>query len=321
MVASFYSGSARTPATPLLRCKVFQSPIFDIVVALPFLFAVLSLACTAIHEWVVALLRLRAKTLKSSLGGLLDDATVQLSDLFYAHTEMRAVTRSAQGHPSYLCPKTFARVLVDVLTGTETALVEAGHILAAIQALPPGPLRATLLNLLRHVNVADPEAVVHIHQRLESWFNGAMERTGAAYQRHAQVITCLIALAVSIAVNADSLHVAQRLWSSPAVRAHLLAEAEKAAASHPSPAASRIQVEEQLGSLLSWTDDVRESGCDLTCPSGWFSFALWCVPRRLAGWLLTTVAISLGAPFWFDTLNRFVRLRLAEPRPDPAGGR
>lgn len=33
------------------------------------------------------------------------------------------------------------------------------------------------------------------------------------------------------------------------------------------------------------------------------------------GWLLTIVAISLGAAFWFDTLNRFVNIRGSGPAP------
>ena len=33
------------------------------------------------------------------------------------------------------------------------------------------------------------------------------------------------------------------------------------------------------------------------------------------GWLLTIIAISLGAAFWFDTLNRFVNIRGSGPSP------
>jgi hypothetical protein len=33
------------------------------------------------------------------------------------------------------------------------------------------------------------------------------------------------------------------------------------------------------------------------------------------GWLLTIIAISLGAAFWFDTLNRFVNIRGTGPAP------
>jgi len=37
----------------------------------------------------------------------------------------------------------------------------------------------------------------------------------------------------------------------------------------------------------------------------------WYPPFRLHffGWLLTALAISLGAPFWFDLLNKFIVVR------------
>jgi hypothetical protein len=35
----------------------------------------------------------------------------------------------------------------------------------------------------------------------------------------------------------------------------------------------------------------------------------------LAGWLLTAVAVSFGAPFWFDALNKLGSLRTAGRRP------
>jgi hypothetical protein len=34
------------------------------------------------------------------------------------------------------------------------------------------------------------------------------------------------------------------------------------------------------------------------------------------GWLITALAISLGAPFWFDLLNKFINLRNAGKNPD-----
>jgi hypothetical protein len=30
---------------------------------------------------------------------------------------------------------------------------------------------------------------------------------------------------------------------------------------------------------------------------------------RLLGWLFTALALSLGAPFWFDLLNKFMVVR------------
>ena len=42
------------------------------------------------------------------------------------------------------------------------------------------------------------------------------------------------------------------------------------------------------------------------CPN-WRSVGRWAI--KVLGWLLTAAAVSLGAPFWFDTLNRFITIR------------
>ena len=39
---------------------------------------------------------------------------------------------------------------------------------------------------------------------------------------------------------------------------------------------------------------------------------------KVIGWLITGLAVALGAPFWFDLLNKLVNLRGAGPRPAPA---
>ncbi len=35
----------------------------------------------------------------------------------------------------------------------------------------------------------------------------------------------------------------------------------------------------------------------------------------IPGWLLSALAITMGAPFWFDILNKFVNVRNAGPKP------
>jgi hypothetical protein len=38
------------------------------------------------------------------------------------------------------------------------------------------------------------------------------------------------------------------------------------------------------------------------------------------GWLLTALAISLGATFWFDLLNRLVNIRHGMRKPEVSSG-
>ncbi len=59
-------------------------------------------------------------------------------------------------------------------------------------------------------------------------------------------------------------------------------------------------------------------------PGRWLRFREWLAQHfttliaLILGWGLTAVAASLGAPFWFDTLNRFVNLRNAGRPPGEA---
>lgn len=47
------------------------------------------------------------------------------------------------------------------------------------------------------------------------------------------------------------------------------------------------------------------------CSSGFFR----CLLKSLLGWVITALAISLGAPFWFDLLNKLMKLRGAVATP------
>jgi hypothetical protein len=47
---------------------------------------------------------------------------------------------------------------------------------------------------------------------------------------------------------------------------------------------------------------------------------LWIViPTHIVGWILTAIAASLGAPFWFDILNKFMNVRAAGTSPSEKG--
>ncbi|HEX6750014.1 MAG TPA: hypothetical protein VF092_22160 [Longimicrobium sp.] len=48
-------------------------------------------------------------------------------------------------------------------------------------------------------------------------------------------------------------------------------------------------------------------------PGGW---KFWPILAKLLGILLTAFALSLGAPFWFDTLNKIINIRSAGRAPD-----
>lgn len=65
---------------------------------------------------------------------------------------------------------------------------------------------------------------------------------------------------------------------------------------------------ENLGLPFGWdskTDPLRQWPVDWKGRGGWW-FQL---SQHALGWLITALAVSLGAPFWFDLLNKFIVVR------------
>jgi len=65
----------------------------------------------------------------------------------------------------------------------------------------------------------------------------------------------------------------------------------------------------KLGLPLGWDDSAIDKY--LKRPSNWTGNDSWLQQFywHWLGWLITALAVSLGAPFWFDMLNKFIRIR------------
>ncbi len=116
--------------------------------------------------------------------------------------------------------------------------------------------------------------------------------------------------------------------------------ADRNAAARATPEeAAQVEKDRQTGELLRKRVVALKHSLDsLSVPMGWpegphwfcrgsnadpcdqrlLPITFWGWARRLAGWLFTAIAMSLGAPFWFDLLNKFVNLRAAAPPPAKA---
>jgi hypothetical protein len=163
---------------------------------------------------------------------------------------------------------------------------------------------------------------------VEAWFNSVMERVSGAYKRWTQVIIFLLGAAVTVGLNVDTIAIVTLLSQDKGARGRAVAAAEEYVRQHKDqPAAGksdgapgpqtgdeakiedklRKQIEADLGQLgsvglpLGWSEATLSRGDKEPLVLWWLSKAV--------GWLLTAFAISLGAPFWFDLLNKFMVVR------------
>ena len=155
-------------------------------------------------------------------------------------------------------------------------------------------------------------SVDRLRTAIERWFDDGMDRVSGWYKRWTQLWQLAIGLILAIALNINIVTIGLTLWSDIPLRTAIVAEAEKRA---QQPAeGQRIDTTRDLLKAtrlpLGWPDGVPF----IQRPFDWKTFD----GSLLAGWMLTAIGASFGAPFWFDLLNKFVKLRSGGPRPDEA---
>ena len=135
-------------------------------------------------------------------------------------------------------------------------------------------------------------------------------------------IVFVTALVVTVILNADTLSVTKALFQGPTRRAGLVTAAQeisKQPLSTSDDARKRMkQIDEEMKKLefpVGWTKGDLDLFTDF-----WQSFSknLWQILTKTIGLFLTILAVSLGAPFWFDMLNKFINIRAAGPKPEKA---
>jgi hypothetical protein len=239
--------------------------------------------------------------------------------------------KNRRGRPSNIPARLFVLTLLDTFTsaGSLTAPHEgdaSGGKSRALQtyameaftsletALKNGSANDINRSLMRFLESAKSEAeqwdqaLGKFRMSVEDWYDEAMDRVSGWYKRQTQLIVLAVALVIVAAFNADTITISNALSRDDALRAAAVAAAEQRVQSEDVEFGSSIrEVQNELESLnlpIGWvraSDDFSDPREVPTSFSGWMS--------KILGLFVTALAVSLGAPFWFDALSKIVNLR------------
>jgi hypothetical protein len=219
--------------------------------------------------------------------------------------------------PSYISPRSFALVVLDNFAPSEGQKTFFEEGMGVLDELPEG-----LANRLKPLVAGAHEDVERLRTNLEAWYDDTMARVSGWYKRKTQIILIVIGIVLVPAINANTIAMAERMWKDDTVRSAVVAQAQANTSAKPAAGTPTPSADQKLTSAADNVDKVVKVGI----PMGWRGAT---VPRHagdiamaIGGWVLTILAISLGAPFWFDALSRLSRLRSSgKPEtPLPAAG-
>jgi hypothetical protein len=321
---------------------MFGLQMLDVMIGLVFIYVLLALVCTVANEIIAGMLDSRTKNLRLGINNLLAEIPVTMMQRmktyvrsspaatnpqqslvkeFYSHPLIKTLSEDGTP-PSYIPPATFALALIDMFApavGTGERKVEefTAGVKDRLKEYPD--IQKTLLILIDESG----NDMGKLKSNLENLFNNAMERVSGWYKKKTQIPLLLLAMLFCVLSNTDSIRIAKSLYTDGALRSALVAQAEEyAKKTQPLPAekgmapsqelAQTVVEIRKLGIKFGWDKEewqlLRDDWQKKERPKEW--------PFRLVGYLITALAVSLGAPFWFDMLNKLVSVRAVGKSPD-----
>jgi hypothetical protein len=288
----------------------------DVAIGMIFVYLLLGMLASAVQELVAGVLKLRGRQLRTGLMNMLSGLTATggadttLFQAVFGHSLVQGHTTSKL--PTYVSGTNFSLALLDALTdGSQGPLFS--QVERTVAALPAGSAKDSLTALLMRTG-GDLDK---LQASIQTWFDDAMDRVSGEYRRFTQYFTLAFGLIIALGLNIDSIEIAKTLWTSHDSRAAIVALAEKSVANDPSTANASVteqakKINDDLGSIIpiGWSSDKTFLGAIQAKFDGTSQTFL-----AIVGWLITAIAVSLGAPFWFDMLKNLINLRNAGPQP------
>jgi len=298
----------------------------DVAIGLGLVYLGISLFVTIINEYIAQVLKLRSKQLYVSLKKLIDDPKTRKA--LASNPALKPFFDSEPNTASsYIDPNVLARLLVGSLTTAKSTS-------KTFDNMGDSVLKTQLQAIARTVEGKTNSLVTAV----SDWADRSLTMLGEEYKRKLQLISFAVGFAVAGALNLDTLSLASHLYRDKEARDATVALAVQVAEKTAKEAFDKCYAlpteqrkkEAECAQLNGLVDAVQGRNANLgKLPIGWgapqaspqplvtwISADAWLWGSRILGWLLTALAVSLGAPFWFELLNKLVNVRHGMSRPE-----
>jgi hypothetical protein len=302
---------------------MFGLEMLDVAIGLTFVYLLLSFVSSSVREAVEAWTKSRAAFLERGLLALLEssgahaDTAHQLVESLYNHPRINGLFEGryvragtarlradARRLPSYIAASTFADALIDTIARRGRNVPSRANLIDRLrlgaEAIDNESIRSVILSAINSSG-GDTAAV---RSAIEAWYNAGMDRVAGWYRRRTHWIVIGVATVITIGLNVNTITVFRALEQNPALRQSIVERAGTAGA------AASLTGEQAKSELNRVSLPIGWSNVSWPAAGEWTSGAnVVAAVMALAGWALTIFAISLGAPFWFDLLNKVIVVR------------
>lgn len=330
---------------------MFGSQVLDVLIGLFTLYLILSVMVSGFNEVMSGLLNSRGAMLMSFIQQSLGTHASKLSDYMVYDPDENKIPRllnfifgfpglsqlrNRWSLPTRIEPDQFTQAFMEVVMQLEhqslaQRLVDAPDkidavttsVIESINKLKDRQLKNRLLQLVKNTSdsaksaaaeaqltVADAEKYAQnlrqqVEQQVTNWYQAQMDRLKELYTRNIKFVIFAIGLSIAFFLNIDSIKITNELLINPTLREAIVAQSQGLVENGTILDENNLQyIYDQLGNL----------GLSI----GWTNFGQEISVMKIVGILITAFAVSQGAPFWFDLLNKVTNLKWGAKTPAEA---
>jgi hypothetical protein len=319
----------------------------EICIGIVFIYLLLSLVATILMELIAGYTAHRGKMLKQGIKELLDQKSGELSTMFFSSPLFKQLKNAEGTLPSYISSNRFWDIIFQHITKGANGKIKIEDLEAQVkESLPEGDFKDTILLYIKKADGKLETLQNLLNQWYEECMDGISgwykRRTqtfllalgfGVAAIFNANTIKIYEVLNSDDKTRAAIVKMAEESVSKETVFRNVNPINLKDSARLDSAMKEYKATLDTLRQQYAASANLLGLGWTCDCPPGGFwkdtsstqtnrNNALFNCPKNknqsvtftdwiwvISGWLITALAISLGAPFWFDLLKLLINIR------------
>lgn len=282
--------------------------IIEVAIGLVVIYYLLGVIVSYFAQLFLESSQARAAALETYLHRIAGDKTIDLVNL----PQMRALQPIRYGHwwnvfGARTIAKKLERVPVNTLVDaffdlnglTSKGALAAAEMQDLISQLPDSEGKRALLGWINQ----GVTAMSDLRARTEDYFSGLLDQAGMSFKARARSLVILFSLLITVLIGADSIQLAQELWSNAELRstAQQQAQTQVAAPSVTDGVDGALASLSAMSLRIGWWKNTSFPTTDQPLPLALF------ILGKIAGLGLTTAAVAQGSSFWYDLLKKLLR--------------
>jgi predicted lactoylglutathione lyase len=310
-------------------------PILATAISLVVAWALFAILCSIASEGIAQIKAERGRFMRAHLLRQLFDHPndINWGSLLYQHGSIDLLTLNSDKPTSDIAPHLFAETMIEIVGKAQATQMRKAEVMesipyksvllrdfkAATMVLQPSDVMGFLTQAMTNAELCggtgeENEAKVYdaLVLQIKSWYEQMGQRMSSWYGKKTRLRLFIMGSLIALLVNVDSIQLFKHFNENDSSRKVMMAYYENNAEQLNAyiAAAPAANAEEAVKMVRQYADSMKALAHEAQLPVGW-DHSLFVKTPAPAGWpfkilgiLLSGVAASFGAPFWFQMLKK-----------------